>query len=361
MNEQSSLMVFLELVKSCILINLRRFFFAVTQLWRTYHSSLYACYMEPPTKKRKEVTPDKQRSYTFVNPRQNPNSTVVWMMKGGVGKTSTAISIGEQKLSQFERVVFFDTDPQCALTTKLTGIDYTEERSNLVNYLDEAHRLCTDRTEPEKDLPDIETFLQPVTRHIDIPSDHKAFVLPGSRRIPFLDGVIHMSYNMRGFMCSLEEQWLNTFGLLREAICNYADKYPNTYFVFDTAPTSHPTTMMAVCAARNLVIPLRCGDDNGFAALSHIKYFLYGGVNSNSKVSHTDFCFCADRYFLPFRPMLEYIYLWRDTSSSAFFNKDEVLFISGVKSILDDDWKKTLPLHVFDSAFVDVPKLTKEA
>lgn len=141
--------------------------------------------------------------------------------KGGVGKTTTAINLGAALAVMEKKVLLVDCDPQANCTSGL-GISQEEIR--------------------DKDL--YSCFY--------VPENTSAAICP--TRVPYLS-ILPSSPNLVAVELELVDKMAREF-YLRECIKQVDNEYE--YIIIDCPPSLSLLTLNALCAARELLVPLQC-------------------------------------------------------------------------------------------------------
>ncbi len=140
--------------------------------------------------------------------------------KGGVGKTTTAINLGASLAVMEKKVLLVDCDPQANGTSGL-GLADEEGRGELYTaiYQPEIVRQCIVQS-----------------------------------RAPFLD-VLPSSSNLVGVELELVDKMAREF-YLADCLSKVEDEYE--FIIIDCPPSLGLLTLNALCAAKELLIPLQC-------------------------------------------------------------------------------------------------------
>ncbi len=261
-----------------------------------------------------EVKVSNASKYVLGVAKQHTQSTVVWNMKGGVGKTTTTFMLAEK--SRSPRRVFIDLDPQCSLTRLLMGSQFvdrnaeseaTSDTSSVLHYfLKVANLIGSDHYQQ---ILSLKPYLVKVT-HAKF-KDTDTWILPGSFRLPWCDGDLHVKSITRGLMGEANDSWLAVYYSLRESMAAYGEEYPTSEFFVNTQPSCAITTIIGLCACAKLVVPIPLNDELALHAMHYIGLVLYDtdGTKKSNRIFGIDFLPRALELNWPFFPRLDHIYV----------------------------------------------------
>ncbi|MGE4553395.1 MAG: ParA family protein [Desulfovibrionaceae bacterium] len=145
---------------------------------------------------------------------------VVANQKGGVGKTTTAVNLGASLAVMEKKVLIVDCDPQGNASSGL-GFYPSERRENIYSVLfkpENAHKAVV-----QTDIPYL-------------------FLIPGTQ-------------DLVGAEIELADKFGREY-YVRDVIKALVDDYD--YIILDCPPSLGILTVNALCAARELLVPLQC-------------------------------------------------------------------------------------------------------
>ena len=148
-------------------------------------------------------------------------TTVIFNVKGGVGKTVTTINMAAELAARGNRVLCIDADPQCNLT-EFFGLN--EDGATLFDILERG---------AEQYLPGL----------VQVTSIRNVDLVAGSMNL-FLSDIR-----------ALREK--NRIGAIRDMIELLSEGDGYDYFLIDTPPSFSAATCAALAAADDVVIPIR--------------------------------------------------------------------------------------------------------
>lgn len=186
------------------------------------------------------------RHYLHHRRRGGPMANVISFinLKGGVGKTTTCIAVGEMLAGEFrKKVLVVDLDPQTNATTMLMGEDAWLARD------DKGHTIATLFSDALKDDPDEREFdLEEtlVTNASPVREVRKLDLLPSSLRL--IDVQDRLFSIPRGQYYSA-----NPVELLQRAIKRLIDDYD--YVLIDCPPNLGIITLNGLRISQGFVIP----------------------------------------------------------------------------------------------------------
>lgn len=159
-----------------------------------------------------------------------PHIVAISNNKGGVAKTTTCMSLGACLAELGYRTLVVDLDPQADLTLAV-GLDVDELEWSLADLLDPGNGATSSRTSP----PDVSALIHPTgVEALDIlPTD------------PRMAGTERLLYDCDDYETTLAQTLVPWHG-----------EYE--YILLDCPPSLGGLTLMALTAARWVLIPIQC-------------------------------------------------------------------------------------------------------
>ena len=157
--------------------------------------------------------------------RMNANIIVLFNHKGGVSKTTTTYHVGWKLTEYNKKVLLFDGDPQCNLTSLLLGEDfdeyYTNEKTAKNNIKDAVKMAFEGKPQP---IEAIDCFS---------PHDNpNLFIIPGHMDLSEFDPALSLALNSNNAITTLQ----NLPGAFYELIRLCCEKYEIDYVLIDMNP-----------------------------------------------------------------------------------------------------------------------------
>lgn len=152
--------------------------------------------------------------------------------KGGVGKTTTCVSLGAALARRGFRVLLIDMDPQANLTVHL-GADFREVRNSTYSLLLGEHALG----------PAVRTTRDPNLRYV-----------PATLALANAEIQLASAVGRELLLREAVEAWLED-----DSPAAAAEPRPRADFIFiDCPPSLGVLTMNALCAANEVLLPIQC-------------------------------------------------------------------------------------------------------